>query len=1104
MVVSKLTPWDTVQRVLKGNLRTKIIAWSFVPTVIILVTVALVTFTAYQRVTEELVIQRDREVTRLAASQLGTRLTEYAALLTSVARTSDVYGGEPATQRDALHAVSLRLAVFGAGVVMLDSRGTVVAAEPPRSDALGQDWSTHSCYHSVVRARITNDDSPVISDIVSSGLDGAEVVCEAVPITGEHDEFLGVLLGMFPVAPEAVSAIYGDIVKLRLGQGGEHYVVDGAGRIIYHSDTGRIGADLSGDPIVERMQLTAVDAIRTRDRADRDIVASFASVPGTSWGLVIEESWASLTSSSRGFQQFLVLLLVMGVVVPILVVFVASGQITKPVGRLIDAAREVAKGNLSQTITVRTGDEIEELARQFNLMSKQLQASYANLEQRVADRTRDLAALNAVAATVSQSLELDEILNHAIDKALEVIDVEAGGIYLLDDRNQLLNVAAQRGFSPEFVAQIDRLKVGEGFSGRVAQEARPLVVRNIPGDPRLTRMIVREEGLHSLAVVPLSAKGVVLGTLFVATHGRREFSDQDVQLLSSVGHQIGVAVENARFFRAEQRRAEQFRVISEVGRQITSILDIDEVLVQITRGVKETFDYYAVGVGLVEGDEVVFRAGSGAFWDDPEIYQSLRLKVGEEGFTGWVAATGEPLLIPDVSQDPRYYHVPQAHETRSELLAPLKIKGQVIGVLGVQSNRLNAFDRSDLVVLQALANQAAVAIENARFIEAEQRRAEQLRVINQVGRRIALIFDVDEVLVQVVRTIQEAFGYDHVGIALVEGDYAEYKHGAGRLWDSSDFEFRPRRLRVGDEGITGWVAGSGEPLLVPDVRREPRYIEMQDSGTCSELAVPIKLKETVIGVLDIQSVRHDAFDDSDLMLLQALANQAATAIENARLHEQAQQLAVMEERNRLARELHDAVTQTLFSASLIAEALPAIWRSDQGEGEQLLGELRQLNRGALAEMRTLLLELRPAALIEASMPELLRQLAEAVTGRSGVPVEVSIVGTCAMPPDVHVALYRVAQETLNNVVKHAAADRVTITLGCEPSSPGRTGAPCTRVVLSMRDDGRGFDPAAVPPHRLGLSIMRERAEAVGAELQIESGLGEGTLVRFTWKRPSPS
>ncbi len=210
--------------------------------------------------------------------------------------------------------------------------------------------------------------------------------------------------------------------------------------------------------------------------------------------------------------------------------------------------------------------------------------------------------------------------------------------------------------------------------------------------------------------------------------------------------------------------------------------------------------------------------------------------------------------------------------------------------------------------------------------------------------------------------------------------------------------------------------------------------------------------------------------------------------------------AVAAERSRLARDLHDVVTQTLFSASLVAEALPIAWERDHAEGRQLLRELRQLTRGALAEMRTLLLELRPVALIEADLGNLLRQLAEALTGREGTLVTVKVEGRCALPPKVHIALYRIAQEALNNVSKHARAQHVTINLRCLPTvSEGDGGDERGGVELRVLDDGCGFDSSQVPPERLGLGIMRERAESIGATLVIESRVGHGTQITVVWE-----
>ena len=195
-----------------------------------------------------------------------------------------------------------------------------------------------------------------------------------------------------------------------------------------------------------------------------------------------------------------------------------------------------------------------------------------------------------------------------------------------------------------------------------------------------------------------------------------------------------------------------------------------------------------------------------------------------------------------------------------------------------------------------------------------------------------------------------------------------------------------------------------------------------------------------------------------------------------------------EERIRLARDLHDAVSQTLFSTSLIAEVLPRLWERNKEEGLQKLEEVRQLTRGALAEMRTLLFELRPAALADAELSDLLRQLAESVIGRARVPVTLEVEGTCVIPPDVKIAFYRIAQESLNNIAKHSGATRAQITLQCESH----------QVSMHIIDNGHGFDMNQVAPGSFGLGNMNERANHIGAVLKIDSKVGEGTEITVVW------
>jgi nitrate/nitrite-specific signal transduction histidine kinase len=715
------------------GLRAKILAWSFIPTLLILAIVALVTYAAYQKVTGDLVLAKDQELTRLSASQLSAEMKTYTDLLSEIANTSGLRQSNHSLQGQALQQFSNRLVIFDGGVVILDNFGQLVSAIPMRQQDLGADWSDREYFRQIVHTS-----RPVFSNIVADGPRNAEVIVAAVPIQGDHGELIGVLAGMFRIGVKEVSAFYGGIVKQRIGQNGSTYLVDAAGRVIYHQEAGQIGSDLSGDAVVQAALQGGPAAIRTNDASGKIIVAAYAPVPGAPWLMINEENWVSLANAFQGYSQYLILLLLLGILIPVALVNVGIRRIMQPIVALTGAAQEISRGNFDQAITAQTGDEIEELAMQFNLMAGQLRASYADLEQRVADRTRELAVLYRADEELLSHLRLDELL-----KALW----EAG-------KNKLV-VGAARGFSPETL---------------------------------------------------------------------------------------------------------------------------------------ERMSYHPT-----------------------------------DAIIGEVISTGEPAVVEDTQAEARLAaNLLQMEDIRALMLVPIKIQGQIFGVFN--------------------------------------------------------------------------FYY-----------------------------------------------------LAPHI-----------------------------------------FNDDERRLFLALAQRAALAIENAQLYEQAQLAATVEERQRLARELHDAVTQTLFSSSLIADVLPRLWERNPEEGRRRLEELRQLTRGALAEMRTLLMELRPATLVEVELGDLLRQLSEAFMGRSRIPIQLNIDGDVQVPPDVKIGLYRIAQEALNNVAKHAGACQVTLSLENLPKG----------LELCIADDGRGFDASGVSSDHLGLKIMHERSAEIGVQLEVQSQAGHGTRIIARWS-PTP-
>jgi signal transduction histidine kinase len=253
----------------------------------------------------------------------------------------------------------------------------------------------------------------------------------------------------------------------------------------------------------------------------------------------------------------------------------------------------------------------------------------------------------------------------------------------------------------------------------------------------------------------------------------------------------------------------------------------------------------------------------------------------------------------------------------------------------------------------------------------------------------------------------------------------------------------------------------------------------------------------ILGVLASEPLQEYILQQTDL--IERMALDLTSLYQDAVLLDQTLALVALDERNRLARELHDSVTQVLFTATLLTEVLPQIWRRDPEQGFQTLDKLRRLTHGALAEMRTMLIELRPSAVINTPLSELLAQLTEAITSRSGVPFQLFIEQIPILPDDVQMNFYRIAQEALNNVVKHAQAMQVSVSLN-EPPVPTESNGSSLRIVkLVIQDDGVGFYSGNIQSGHLGIGIMHERASAIDATLVLVSEPGHGTLVSLTWR-----
>ncbi|CAG0942159.1 hypothetical protein ANRL1_00826, partial [Anaerolineae bacterium] len=314
-----------------------------------------------------------------------------------------------------------------------------------------------------------------------------------------------------------------------------------------------------------------------------------------------------------------------------------------------------------------------------------------------------------------------------------------------------------------------------------------------------------------------------------------------------------------------EQQQQELQTLYQADEELHHHLHLDDVLQTLVNIAVDNLkaDKSALFCWNDEHDRLVMRVARGF---SAESIAKISFAPGES-ITGHVMTIGEPLIVEVVVENlrrnnerPEIVHAVLAEEIHSLMHLPIKLDDQVFGVFNVSYTKPHTFSEKEQRLFSALAQRAALAIESARYLDSEQRRAEQFRLIAEIGRRISILLDANQVMEQVARLVQETFGYYHVGIGLIEGDHVVYRFGAGALWEKMPFQFKPARLKVGQEGITGWVAAHGQPILASDVSQDARYVLMQGSNTRSELTVPIMIKDQIIGVLDAQSDRLNAFD----------------------------------------------------------------------------------------------------------------------------------------------------------------------------------------------------------------------------------------------------
>jgi signal transduction histidine kinase len=535
------------------------------------------------------------------------------------------------------------------------------------------------------------------------------------------------------------------------------------------------------------------------------------------------------------------------------------------------------------------------------------------------------------------------------------------------------------------------------------------------------------------------------------------------------------------------RELDRLRVLVDAGIALSSELSLDALLQRLVETAAQLTGarYAALGVIDRSGQELERFVTTGI---DEETHAAIGDLPRGRGILGVLIREAQTLRLHDIADDPRSVGFPPHHPPMKTFLGvPILLRGTAYGNLYLTEKEGGAdFTAEDEELTQLLAAQAAVAIENARLYESSKRWLHQLESLNEIGTALASEIELEPLLGLVARRLRELVQARLVLIALPQDDAITVAAAEGD----------------GAYGVVGTrleLAGSKAGRVLQRRRSERLDSVLEDPevdqnaarrfGVRSALYVPLIARARAIGVL----VAHDkdgadaAFSDDDLRLAESLADRAAVAVdlsERVGRDALARVVAAQElERKRLARELHDETGQALTSILLGLRPLERSAASD--EDREAVARVRQLVVSTLQDVRRLAVELRPAALDDFGLATAVARLAETFRESTGLRVDLeSQLGDDRLPTEVETTLYRIVQEALANIVKHADATRVSILLTQKNRS----------VAAVVEDDGRGFDPGSAREDVLGLVGMRERVGLVGGRLRIESAEGAGTTI----------
>ncbi len=615
--------------------------------------------------------------------------------------------------------------------------------------------------------------------------------------------------------------------------------------------------------------------------------------------------------------------------------------------------------------TLERAAERKRLLDERKRLKAKMQAYQERLRRESAQRTDDLEksnqeldTLTRIGREISATLDLRQVLKRVTQLTANVCGAHRCTIVLIDD-DEKMSTPAMSAFSDghqdeemwhlfqERSYPIPLAEVPE--AQQVIREQSPLFIPDAPTSS-LPNSLIEPFGIKSVLLVPLVSKKWVVGLMALdhVEEGRR-FTDRQVNMATSIAAQATLAIENARLYKQARRQARHGTLLNTVAQQTNTIVEPERLLASVAQTIHEHFGYDSVILMLVDeesGDLTVGgKAGIGA-----EVVPDGYRQPLEEGIIGWVARHGEHMVSNDADQDERYFApFPDRYRAGAELAVPLKIEGQVVGVLDLQCQRKHRFDELDIATAYILAGQIGTALQNARLYDEAHRRAIQLEAAVEVARDATAILDVDELLGETVHLICDRFNFSHAGVYLLDEQRERAVLRAAFTRGDHPLPHRGSPLPMGESARepipVNQAARTGEAQIAFRAGKRPPSSAASDLPvTRSEIALPLVSRGVVIGVLDVQSTEGAAFDEDDAATLQAMADQLTNALENARLYEAAQRRVAELEAIRQAG-LH--VTSSLELQPVLEAILESALQLVQGADAHIfLYEDERLNFGA--------------------------------------------------------------------------------------------------------------------------------------------------------------